>query len=115
MHYFLAKFAGLLAKSANSRSNGLLVFLVWFGRLSLAAWRSIPEGAEDFDTALARAASIAIVLLMMHSVVEFPLRTTALMVVFAIACGLLASHKRVLKSRESHVEPVADDAPYRFA
>ena len=79
---------------------GLLGFLVWFGRLSFQAWRPAQEGADALDTALARAASIIIVLLMLHSIVEFPLRTTALMIVFALSCALLVSPSGHRKSAD---------------
>jgi O-antigen ligase len=70
---------------------GLFGFLVWFGRLSFQVWRPAEEGTDALDMALARAASIIIVLLLLHSIGEFPLRTTALMTVFALSCALLVS------------------------
>jgi O-antigen ligase len=72
---------------------GLLIFFVWFGRSSFQAWRPANSDAHALDTALARAGSIVIVLLMLHSIVDYPLRTTAMMVVFALACALLISPK----------------------
>lgn len=73
---------------------GLLVFLAWFGRSSFQVWRPNQKGADALDTALARAGSIVVVLLMLHSIVDYPIRTTALMVVFALSCALLTSPKR---------------------
>ncbi|MEI9805539.1 MAG: O-antigen ligase family protein [Pseudolabrys sp.] len=67
---------------------GLLIFLVWFVRASLKAWRA-PAGADPLDAGLARASSIVVLLLMLHSAVDYPLRTTAMMVVFCFACALL--------------------------
>jgi O-antigen ligase len=73
--------------------TGLLVFFVWFGRSSFQIWRPGKTGADALDTALARAGSIVVVLLLLHSIVDYPLRTTAMMVVFALACALLIDSK----------------------
>jgi O-antigen ligase len=72
---------------------GLLIFFVWFGRSSVQVWRPGQSDADPLDTALARAGSIVVVLLMLHSIVDYPLRTTAMMVVFALACALLIDPK----------------------
>jgi hypothetical protein len=67
----------------------MIVFLTWFGVSIFGLWgRSQPDGPV-LDLALAQAASIVIVLLLLHSVLEFPLRITALSVLFAIACAYL--------------------------
>jgi hypothetical protein len=65
-------------------------FLIWFSRRAFLAWRgaSSPE-AGDVDRGLVRAASIVIALLLAHSLVEYPLRSTALMAIAAFSCGLL--------------------------
>jgi hypothetical protein len=63
--------------------------LAWFARVSLSAWRARPHGMPPLDCALARAASVAVVLLLLHSIVDYPLRTTALTVLLAMACALL--------------------------
>jgi O-antigen ligase len=64
-------------------------FLAWFGVATFRVWsRGQPE-APVLDVALAQAASIVIVLLMLHSVVEFPLRTPTISVLFAMACAFL--------------------------
>jgi O-antigen ligase len=64
-------------------------FLVWFGWMSARAWRAGQSAADGFDILLQRGASVVIVLLLLHSVVDYPLRTTAMTVVFALCCGLL--------------------------
>lgn len=63
----------------------LIAFLVWFGRRSWTAWRARPSTARD----LQRAASIAIGAILLHSVVDYPLRTETIAVMFALCCGLL--------------------------
>ena len=67
----------------------MAVFLGWFLRRATAAWRSAPINATDVDAALARAASLVIALLLMHSFLDYPLRTGAVMAVFAFASALL--------------------------
>jgi hypothetical protein len=66
------------------------LFLLWFGRSALRVWlaRSPPRmsvAAAD----LARASSVVILLLLLHSIVDYPLRTTALMVLFACCAAFL--------------------------
>jgi O-antigen ligase len=66
----------------------VLVFLGWYGAASLRAWRGAAAlGAPDI--LLPRAASLSIALLLVHSSVDYPLRTIADMTVFAFACGLM--------------------------
>ena len=68
----------------------VLAFLIWYGRRSLSAWRAPPSREGD----LQRAASIGIGALLLHSSVDYPLRTVALAVVFALCCGLLELAQR---------------------
>jgi O-Antigen ligase len=70
---------------------GLLVFIVWFARSTFRAWQLNRNYVEH--AALARAGSIGIVLLMLHSAVDYPLRTTAMTVIFALACSFLIGSK----------------------
>jgi O-antigen ligase len=64
-------------------------FLLWFARRTWSAWRTtLPRVSRDIST-LSRAGSIVIVLLLLHSTVDYPLRTTALNVLFALSAGLL--------------------------
>ncbi len=66
----------------------LLAFFAWFIRAAFIAWTR-PAGSEG--GALAPAASVVIFLLMAHSAVDYPLRTEAVAVLFAFACGTLAA------------------------
>jgi O-antigen ligase len=50
------------------------------------SWRTNPNSAL---TAYARAGSICVGLLLVHSLVDYPLRTTAVMVMVAISCALM--------------------------
>jgi hypothetical protein len=53
------------------------------------AWWRPAAGAQPIDRALARAASGVILLRLVHSVVDYPLRTGAMMAILALASGLL--------------------------
>ena len=66
------------------------LFLGWFVWSSVLVWRSRPPSGKSVDAALERAASLVIALLLLHSVVDYPLRTAAISVLFAIACAFLA-------------------------
>jgi hypothetical protein len=67
----------------------MIVFLTWFGVSTFGLWGSSQPDGPVLDLALAQAASIVIVLLLLHSVLDFPLRITALSALFAIACAYL--------------------------
>jgi O-antigen ligase len=81
---------GLLSVAA------ILAFLLWFIPSTVRAWRKDAPGSDASDQTLARAGSIVVFLLMLHSVVDYPLRTTALAVVFAFSCGLLIRPRNTL-------------------
>jgi O-antigen ligase len=64
-------------------------FLVWFGMASYRAWRPQADQFEFIDVGVSRAASISVGLLLLSSLVEYPLRTNSLITVFALCCALL--------------------------
>ena len=65
---------------------GLLVlFGVWFARRAWSAWTGGPGTQRD----LQRASSIAIAVVLLHSVVDYPLRTETLATIFAMCCAML--------------------------
>lgn len=68
----------------------LAIFVVWFAQRGVQAWRADTALA---DTALRRAAAISALCLLLHSIVDYPLRTISLSVVLAFCLALLA-HKR---------------------
>ncbi|HEY8063931.1 MAG TPA: O-antigen ligase family protein [Methylosinus sp.] len=75
-------------------------FFVWFFAASSQVWRDSEESACDFDRRLARGSTMVIILLALHSMVDYPLRTTALSCVFALACGNLIGARKIQNSRE---------------
>jgi len=65
------------------------VFAIWFFMGSEKIWRRPTENIRAIDVLLARAATIAIALIIAHSLFDYPLRTGAMMAVFAFSCALL--------------------------
>jgi O-antigen ligase len=62
----------------------LIAFLIWFGRRVLELWRDPRSHGRA-----APAAAVAIVAVLVHSAVDYPLRTVTLTVLFALCCALL--------------------------
>lgn len=69
------------------------IFVVWLLVATVAAWRR-PAHAPDaqlVDRLLPRAAALIVILLVAHSAVDYPLRTNAVLALFAFCCGLLVT------------------------
>jgi O-antigen ligase len=64
-------------------------FAAWFISRSTKIWRHGAGGADEFDGSLARAATMVVAVLIAHSFLDYPLRTAAIMGIFAFACGLM--------------------------
>lgn len=73
------------------------VFLLWLASQGFFVWRRLPRQVAPSDAALVHAAFFAAVLLSLHSVVDYPLRTSAMMSVMAFCCAML-------------IAPAAEDA-----
>jgi len=75
----------------NGAVGAILValFAIWFVMGSEKIWRRPLENIRPIDVLLARAATIAIALIIAHSFFDYPLRTGAMMAVFAFSCALL--------------------------
>ena len=65
----------------------IVAFLVWLGCSVWQAWRIRLEGFHGLSI---RTSAIIVILLLMHSTSDFPLRSRALLGLFAICCGFLA-------------------------
>jgi O-antigen ligase len=89
----------------------VLCFLAWFAASTFRRWRGGPPEGPLLDVALAQAASIVIVLLLLHSVVDYPLRIPAMSVLFAIACGYLIPRRR-LEDVAANFASARTDAPH---
>jgi O-antigen ligase len=79
----------------------ILAFLLWWGSRTSSAWR------RDKPDHFVMAASIASAAILAHSIVDYPLRTAAIGVVFACCCALLAGARTVRRSRQVRQDPAA--------
>jgi O-antigen ligase len=73
----------------------VLGFLAWFGVAASRLWSGGQPETSVLDLALAQAASIVIVLLLLHSVVDYPVRTPTISVLFAMACAFLVPPRTI--------------------
>ena len=64
-------------------------FCLWFAKRSFDVWRASSSDASALDTALARAATLAVPLILVHSAVDYPLRTAAMSSIFALCCAFV--------------------------
>jgi hypothetical protein len=78
----------------------MLVFVGWFLARTFPVWFRVSAGAEPLHVMLQRAATICVLLLLAHSLLDYPLRTSAMAVVFALCCGILVPLP-VTQSREA--------------
>lgn len=83
----------------------LVAGLAWIGIASYRHWTRPPEHMSDFDRALARSAGIALMLLAVHSVLDYPLRTGAMMSVAAFLAALLVPPPRELSPLPQRPRP----------
>ena len=65
----------------------IVAFIAWWAAAARAAWRTGGGGPY------ARAASIATAVVLVHSLVDFPLRTAAISAIFAMCLGLLIDRR----------------------
>jgi O-Antigen ligase len=73
----------------------LAAFLLWFILSALRVWR---YGQGGRTALFQRMASLVLPLLLLHSFVDFPLRTPALLILFALCCGIITLKPEILKS-----------------
>jgi O-antigen ligase len=77
----------------------LLLFLDWWISQSIAVWRKGEGGPW------ARAASIASGTVLVHSLVDFPLRSAAIAACFAMCLALLADRRTPVRQEKSDLRP----------
>ena len=77
----------------------LALFLVWWARAAWRAWR--PANPDPY----ARAASVASAAILIHSLVDFPLRTAAIGACFAMCLALLIRPRREAAVDSSDLRP----------
>jgi O-antigen ligase len=99
------KDADIISGDANRAHNDLAEFLletgvfgglflavsfVWFSRRAYQVWKTTARD-RDSQLMLQRASTLVIALLLLHSLVDYPLRTTALSAIFAFFCAVLGT------------------------
>lgn len=67
------------------------LYLAWLARQAWRVWLMPERHVRDIDRSLARAATLVVALLLAHSLVDYPLRTSAMMCVFAWATAMLVA------------------------
>jgi O-antigen ligase len=72
------------------------IFFLWWMRQTFRIWKD-PEHGDVF----AKAATIATAGILVHSIIDYPLRMSAVSAVFALCCGLMATERRQTKNRTS--------------
>ncbi len=77
----------------------IAAFLIWWAAAAWRVWRS-PEGGP-----YARAASIASAAILVHSFVDYPLRTAAISTVFAMCLALLVQRHAPVRAEKSDLRP----------
>jgi len=78
----------------------LAMFFRWWTRRTFSVWR---DSERDV---FAQAATITTAAILVHSVVDYPLRTTAVSAVFALCCGLMATERGRTRKRAVENDPV---------
>ena len=73
----------------------MLAFFAWFIVRTAQVWRS------PFSSLFAKAATIAAAAVLAHSIVDYPLRTTAIAAIFAACLGMMAGPPRRSRSDEA--------------
>lgn len=79
-------FAEWLLEAGLVGGSMILLAFIWFAWRTWSVWRSSEATPHGY---LQRAATLVVALLLTHSLVDYPLRTSAMMAVFAFAGALL--------------------------
>lgn len=74
-------------------------FLIWWAAAVRRVWSSPDSGSY------ARAASIASAALLVHSLVDYPLRTAAMSTIFAMSLALLVQPRARARADKAHLRP----------
>jgi O-antigen ligase len=87
------------------------LFIAFWAWRTLSVWAWPQADANPQDIILQRAASIAIALILLHSLVDYPLRTTGMAAVFAFAAAALLPVTALPKTERRRAEPPEDVVP----
>jgi O-antigen ligase len=83
----------------------LVAFLLWFLGQAFRIWRRRGDASGDLTM---MAASLSASLLLLHSAVDYPLRTPALMTLFGLCLGLMASPVALRQVRLRQAPPLSE-------
>ena len=79
----------------------LVGFLIWWFRRARQAWKIDLRGSN-----VARAGSVIVGIVLLHSLVDFPVRTSAIAAIVAVACASLVAYVPPVRRRKSGQEDV---------
>lgn len=68
--------------------------VIWWALALRRCWAAVPRFRSALDVTLQRAGTVILGLLFLHSIIDYPLRTTSLMVTFGFVAGLLVDAPR---------------------
>lgn len=77
----------------------IILFLIWWARAATSAWRTGGGGPY------ARAAAIASAVVLVHSLVDFPLRTAAISATFAMCLAVLIDRRPAQRQDPTDLRP----------
>ena len=86
----------------------MLAGLAWLAAAQYRVWTTVGDLSENLAP---KAASLVVILLLLHSLVDFPLRTFADAAVFALSLGLMAARPALPKLRRAHRSEQFERAP----
>lgn len=81
--------AEILLEAGVLAAGLLAVFLLWYARRAILIWTRPLSGATPLDAALARSATLVILIVGLHSLLDYPMRTGAMMAIVAMSVGLM--------------------------
>lgn len=99
MNHAHSDYAEILLEGGIPAALLILALLFWYVRRTSAVWASGDDGSV-----FARAASIAAAAVLLHSLVDYPLRTAAIAALFAVCLGLMTG------ARSSATRRIADQS-----
>jgi Zn-dependent protease len=72
----------------------IVLFLAWWGVTAVKVWSS------QLSSPVSRSATVASAVILAHSIVDYPLRTEAVMAIFGAALAMMAQRQRSVRPRE---------------
>jgi len=76
------------------------LFVAWLVRKTGTVWSNASDDKSTLNLSLQRSGTLLIGLVLIHSLVDYPLRTGSIMAVFAFACALLIESPDAAQRRE---------------